>query len=84
MSRPGNAVGSLVEVYEPGSMGDAGALLAHRQITIGEGYAAGHEPFVHVGLGDLDHADVRLTLPDGEVIELPEIGVDRRIALPGC
>ncbi len=84
VSRPGNAIGSLVEIYEPGSMGDPGALLAHRQITIGEGYAAGREPFVHVGLGDLDHADVRLTLPDGEVIELPEIGVDRRIAVPNC
>ena len=54
VSLPGNAVGSLVEVFEPGSMGDPGALLAHRQITIGEGYAAGREPFVHVGLGDLD------------------------------
>ena len=84
VSRPGGAVGSLVEVYEPGSMGDPEALLAHRQITIGEGYAAGREPFVHVGLGDLDRVDVRLTLPGGEVSELPEIGVDRRIALPSC
>jgi hypothetical protein len=84
VSRPGGAVGSLVEVYEPGSMGDPEALLAHRQVTIGEGYAAGREPFVHVGLGDLDRVDVRLTLPGGEVSELPEIGVDRRIALPEC
>ena len=84
VSLPGNAVGSLVEVFEPGSMGDPGALLAHRQITIGEGYAAGREPFVHVGLGDLDRADVRLILPDGEVIELPGIAVDRRITVPSC
>jgi hypothetical protein len=84
VSLPGDGVGSLVEVYEPGSMGDPDALLAHRQITIGEGYAAGREPFVHVGLGDLDRADVRLILPDGEVIEQPETEVDRRIALPEC
>jgi enediyne biosynthesis protein E4 len=84
VSRPGGAVGSLVEVYEPGLLGDAGALLAHRQITIGEGYAAGREPFVHVGLGDLDRADVRVILPDGEIIEQREIAVDRRIALPEC
>jgi enediyne biosynthesis protein E4 len=84
VSRPGGAVGSLVEVYEPGSMGDPEALLAHRQITIGEGYAAGREPFVHVGLGDLDRADVRVILPDGEVIEQHDAEVDRRIALPEC
>ena len=84
VSLPGNAVGSLVEVYEPGSMGDPEALVAHRQITIGEGYAAGREPFVHVGLGDLDRVDLRLVLPDGEVIELHDTEVDRRIALPEC
>ena len=84
VARPGGGVGSLVEVYQPGSMGDPASLLAHRQITIGEGYAAGREPYVHVGLGDLDHADARVILPDGEVIELHDTEVDRRIALPEC
>jgi enediyne biosynthesis protein E4 len=45
-----------------------------REVTVGGGHAGGKAGWIHVGLGDADSAEVRVTWPDGEVG--PWIAVD--------
>lgn len=77
-------VGSRVEVYEAGGMGDPAALLGVREITATVGYTAGLELVAHFGLGDTQIVDLAV-LPFGS--DEPEIitGVEanRRIAVAG-
>jgi len=56
-------VGSRVLVYKSGKLGDSNALLGCREITVGSGYASGHEAAVHFGLGSLNEVDVEVLLP---------------------
>ncbi len=65
-----------VRLSQPGSNRDAiGAVLetrtsaasSRREIVIGGGHEGGQLGWTHVGLGQADQADVRVTWPDGEV-----------------
>jgi hypothetical protein len=38
-----------------------------REVTVGGGHAGGQLGWIHFGLGGADHAEVRVTWPDGEV-----------------
>jgi len=60
-----NCVGAVVRVYPPGKLGQADALLCHREIAVGYGYASGQEAIAHVGLGPLDSCDLEILLPHG-------------------
>lgn len=48
-------------------------MLGTREITGSEGYAAGVPAEAHFGLGSASVVDVRVELPDGEVIELTSV-----------
>ena len=53
---------------------DAGDRTVRRELFVGGGHASGAWGFTHVGLGDAERFDVRVTWPDGEVeafVDLP-------------
>jgi enediyne biosynthesis protein E4 len=55
-----DGIGSWVEVR-------VGDRVLRREITVGGGHASGQDGWRHFGIGLLDHADVRVIWPDGEV-----------------
>lgn len=59
------AIGSIVELYCPGRLGDDDSLIGCRSVTPYTGYAAGVPTEVHFGLGQAPAVDVRVTLPHG-------------------
>lgn len=55
-----DAVGAWIDVR-------VGDRVTTREVTVGGGHASGQRGWIHVGLGDADEAEVRVTWPDGEV-----------------
>ncbi len=55
-----DAVGAKIDVR-------AGEGTWHTELTIGGGHASGELGWTHVGIGAEDHAEVRVTWPDGEI-----------------
>ncbi|QDT17594.1 CRTAC1 family protein [Alienimonas californiensis] len=58
-------IGSRVNVYSAGRLGDHAALLGSREIAVGYGYASGQPAVAHFGLGEIDRVDVEVVLPHG-------------------
>ena len=58
-------IGCKVTLYEPGKAGEASSRIGHREISVGFGYASGHEAVAHFGLGTRDSCDVVIGLPHG-------------------
>ena len=54
-----DAIGAWVETR-------AGDRSAVHEVTVGGGHASGQLGWIHLGLGDADEAEVRVTWPDGE------------------
>jgi enediyne biosynthesis protein E4 len=59
-------VGATVRIYEPGKLGQRAALLGHREIAVGYGYASGQEAMAHFGLGKHESCDLEVILPHGK------------------
>ncbi len=59
-------IGSRVNVYEAGKLGQKTALLGAREIAVGYGYASGQEAMAHMGLGTVEKCDVEVILPHGK------------------
>lgn len=57
---PPGAVGSVVEVYRAGGAGDRDQLLSRQFVVTGDGNGGGAPFTVHVGLGAVTAADVRV------------------------
>lgn len=57
------AIGCKVKLYEEGKAGDASALIGHREISVGFGYASGHEAVAHFGLGKRESCDLVIEFP---------------------
>ncbi len=55
-----DAIGSVIETKVADTV-------ARREVVIGGGHAGGQLGWTHLGLGDAQAADVRVTWPDGEV-----------------
>jgi hypothetical protein len=56
-------IGSRVNVYEAGRLGEPDALLGSHEIAAGFGYASGQEAVAHFGLGERTRCDVEMILP---------------------
>ena len=54
-----DAIGAWVETR----VGDRSTV---REVTVGGGHASGQLGWIHLGLGDAEAAEVRVTWPDGE------------------
>jgi hypothetical protein len=73
LEQPGpnrDAIGSWVDVR----IGDR---TVEREVTIGGGHAGGQLGWIHVGLGDLDGAEIRVQWPDGSMGPWIEVPADR-------
>jgi len=63
LEQPGanhDAIGAWIEVRTD-------AQVTRREITVGGGHVSGQLGWWHVGIGDSDRAEIRITWPDGEV-----------------
>ena len=79
------APGADVAVYVGGELGEADALIGHREITTSRGYSAGSEPMVHFGIGTIDAVDVLVTLRDGSAFTAEGVAANAFYLLPdGC
>jgi hypothetical protein len=75
-------IGSRINVYPAGKLGDAASLLAAKEIAVGFGYASGQEAIAHVGLGELTECDVEVILPHGKgKLEQRGVKADQRIVV---
>ncbi|MSR31461.1 MAG: CRTAC1 family protein [Gemmataceae bacterium] len=59
-------IGTRINLYQVGKMGEAAALLGSREIAIGFGYCSGQEARAHFGLGQEKSVDVEVILPHGK------------------
>ena len=77
---PRRGVGATITV----STSD-GVLIGHQAISAGGGYASGHLPYAHFGLGAETAVSVSIKSPDGTITDLPEIAADQHLRWPqGC
>ena len=75
-------IGARVMVYPAGKLGDAGSLLACREIAVGFGYASGQEAIAHIGLGAAEACDVEVILPHSQgKIEQRGVKADQRLVI---
>jgi enediyne biosynthesis protein E4 len=56
-------IGSRINIYSAGKLGDPTALLGCREISVGYGYASGQPAVAHFGLGETERVDVEVILP---------------------
>jgi len=75
-------IGSRVNVYEAGKLGELSGLIGCREIATGYGYASAQPAVAHFGLGKIERVDVEVVLPHGKgkVIE-KGVKVDQRITV---
>jgi hypothetical protein len=59
-------IGSRVNIYAAGKLGQAAGLLGCREIATGYGYASGQPAYAHFGLGKEKTVDVEVILPHGK------------------
>lgn len=75
-------IGTRIELYAPGRMGDPTAMLGCRELSVGFGYASAQPAIAHFGLGTQTTVDVRFVAPHGgPVRELRDVRADQRIAV---
>lgn len=75
LEQPGpnrDAVGAWLDV-------EAGPNSMTREITVGGGHASGESGWIHIGLGAVDVARVRVVWPDGQASDWERIPANRRI-----
>ena len=68
-------IGSAIRLYS------GGKLLAYQQLWIGTGYASGHFPICHFGIGERKTVDAEAELPDGTKKRLNHITVNSIIEI---
>lgn len=59
-------IGSRINIYRHGKLGEKIALLGCQDISVGYGYASGQAAMVHFGLGKEKAVDVEVILPHGK------------------
>jgi enediyne biosynthesis protein E4 len=59
------AIGCKAKLYEAGKAGEASSLIGSREISVGFGYASGHEAVAHFGLGTRKSCDLVIEFPHG-------------------
>jgi enediyne biosynthesis protein E4 len=74
---PGRGVGSVVTVRTPD-----GALIGTQEIGVGGGYASGHQPIAHFGLGPAMAVDVTISSASGDTT-LANVAADQHLRWPG-
>ena len=66
-------IGSRVEVFAAGHLGEAQHRIGTQEIGTGFGYASGQPAACHFGLGGAETVDVEVRLPNSAIVKLPNI-----------
>ncbi len=75
-------IGTRVNLYRAGRLGQPDALLGSREISVGFGYASGQPAIAHFGLGEETHVDLEAVLPHGKgKLTRQNVKVDQRLTL---
>lgn len=75
-------IGTRINVYSAGELGDAKSLIGCREIATGFGYASGQPAIAHFGLGSVDVVDVQIVLPHGRgMLERKGVKPNERIEI---
>jgi enediyne biosynthesis protein E4 len=75
-------IGSRINIYEAGKLGDRNAFLGGQEIAEGFGYASGHAAIAHFGLGKVKAVDVEVILPNNKGKEYKRnVKVNQRIII---
>lgn len=75
------AIGSKIEVFKQGFIGDYTKLIDTYYIKTGEGWIS-YEPYIiHAGLGENSAVDIRVTFPYGDVKDTLNISADQLIEI---
>ena len=61
-----DAIGTRIELYRAGGLGQIDSLLGIREIQTGSGYYSQNDLIVHFGLGDIKTVDVKFRFPSGK------------------
>jgi hypothetical protein len=69
-----DAIGAWVEVR-------VGERTISREVTVGGGHAGGKIGWLHAGLGEADHAEVRVQWPGGEIGPWMPVGADQFVTI---
>lgn len=76
--RGAGGIGSIVEVYSAGRLGDPAALLGSRPISASTGYGSGSLSVARIGVGSRTSVDVRVRQPNNAgVVDRQFVGVNR-------
>jgi hypothetical protein len=74
-------IGSRVEVFAAGHMGEPPHRLGAGEISTGYGYASGQPAVCHFGLGDAGAVDVEIRLPNSTVVKRPNVKANQILIL---
>jgi len=75
-------IGTRLNVYPAGKLGDAASLLGCQEIAAGYGYASGQQALAHFGLGKTEAVDLEVILPHGNgKIEQKGVKANQRITV---
>lgn len=75
-------LGTRIEIYLPGRIGEPAALLGCRELCVGFGYASAQPAIAHFGLGPHTTVDVRLVAPHGgSARDLRDVRVNQRLVV---
>jgi hypothetical protein len=75
-------IGTRINVYPAGKLGDASARIASREMAVGFGYASGQPAIAHFGLRNLDAVDLELVLPHSKgVVTHKGVKANQRVTL---
>lgn len=75
-------IGTRINLYRAGQLGQSTALLGSREISVGFGYASGQPAIAHFGLGRETLVDIEAILPHGKgSLTRKSVPVDQRLTL---
>jgi len=64
-----DAIGSCVEIYRSGFLGNTEHLLGAREISAGSGYYSLNETLIHFGVDTVKSFDARIYFPSGKILD---------------
>ena len=74
-------IGSRIELYEPGHLGDDLYLLENRYVVSQNGYLSGNNCRQHFGLGERSTCDVRVTFTNGAVVNRAGVAANQHLTI---
>ncbi|QDU80077.1 FG-GAP repeat protein [Polystyrenella longa] len=75
-------IGSRINIYPAGHLGQKDSLLGSREMSVGFGYASGQPAIAHFGLGEFDRIDIEVILPhDKGTVTRRDVAVGERLTI---